>query len=296
MDFETANNPAPEASEAPAPELASEVVGDTQQEHSETGFGDDNAEPGSEEEIEFDYNGKPLKLPKSIAEQLADVEETKKSIQRDATQKWQDAAEIRKQAQAEREAFLRERQVHEELSDELAAVKWIDNRLHQLQQLDVRTLTMEQQVQYSTELNRLMFEKQNRAGQIEAKKSELTAQQEQFAQHTLRQAISELQKPDDKFGWSGKFDKAVSEDLTKFALDAGFTMEEVRNTNHPVMIKLLHLAKMGQAALKERRTTPARPPAQPAAKVPAAKAPSTTGDPNKMSMSQYAQWRKRQGA
>lgn len=286
MELEDATNPAPVETQEVASELPSTTEAVTDDQPEGEGY-DDGTQTELEEWEEVERNGKRYKVPKELAPELM--------MQADYTRKTQEAADLRKQAMAEREAFLRERQVHEELSDELAAVKWIDNRLHQLQQLDVRTLTMEQQVQYSTELNRLMFEKQNRNGQIEAKKSELSAQQEQFAAHTLRQAISELQKPDDKFGWSGKFDKAVSEDLTRFALDAGFTMEEVRNTNHPVMIKLLHLAKVGQAALKERRTTPARPPAQPAAKVPAAKSPVGTTDPSKMSVSQMSKLLKSSG-
>ncbi len=284
MELEDANNPAPEQ------ELASEDLSTTEAVTDEAPEGedpDDGTLTQEEiEQIEVERNGKRYKIPKELESELM--------MQADYTRKTQEAAELRKQAQAEREAVHRERQLYEELSEDFATVKWIDNRLHQLQQLDIRTLAPEQQTQYLIELNRLQLEKQNRNGQIEAKKSELTAQQEQYSAHTLRQAISELQRPDDKFGWNGKFDKSVSEDLTKFALDMGFSHDEVRNTNHPVMIKLLHLGKIGKAALDKQRTTPARPPAQPAAKVPTAKAQGTT-DPNKMSVSQMSKLLKSTG-
>jgi hypothetical protein len=283
MEIEDANNPEP----IEATELASEVV-DEQDPAPEGDPPEDDGLEASEEEVEFDYNGKPLKLPKSIAEQLADVEETKKSIQRDATRKWQEAAEMRKAVETERETFMAQARMVDDLKDDFIEQRMVETRLQELQQVNFYQLSPEDQMRFVAEQNMLLQSRNQIGGRIQQKQQDLTRKQQESQYSHLQKAISELSKPDPETGWAGKFDKDVSDDLTGFLTDHNVPIEVARTINHPAMVKIINLAKIGKASLKQQRTTPARPLAASAAKVPTAKAQTVSADPAKWSVSQMA--------
>lgn len=282
MELTTANNPEPVeqetelASEAPEPELeAVEPEGDEPEAEAE------------EEYEEIERGGKRYKIPKELAPELM--------MQADYTRKTQEAADLRKQALAERESFQREAAIQNELGEERALMARIKADLQELQEIDFTKLTIEQQSQYLYQRDQLHQAKADVERRADQKYGELQQRQQQHAQHVMQQALKELQSPDPKNGWSGKFDKATADDLTQFALDAGFTIEEVRGTNHPTMIKVLNLAKIGKAYLNQKKTAPApRPQAEVSAKVPSARAP-VTPSPAKMNHNQMIAHLKKTG-
>jgi hypothetical protein len=283
MEIEDANNPEP----IEATELASEVV-DEQDPAIEGDPPEDDGLEASEEEVEFDYNGKPLKLPKSIAEQLADVEETKKSIQRDATRKWQEAAEMRKAVETERETFMAQARMVDDLKDDFIEQRMVETRLQELQQVNFYQLSPEDQMRFVAEQNMLLQSRNQVGGRIHQKQQQLAAKLEREAYERRDKAVAELSRPDPELGWAGKFDQSVDHDLTSFLKEHNVPMDVIKQINHPTMVKILNLAKIGKASLKQQRSTPARPLAASAAKVPTAKAQTVSADPAKWSVSQMA--------
>lgn len=115
---------------------------------------------------------------------------------------------------------------------------------------------------------------QGLSGHIQGREAELLTQSSQETAKRLNKAVEALNKPDPKLGWDGKFDDARSEQLSSFGREIGFTEEELAGTDHPLMIKTLQLAKIGYETLKRQNAAPARTPAEPAAKVPTARANS----------------------
>jgi hypothetical protein len=280
MEDERANNPAPnEGPELATPDLPETPVPDDLAEGEEQ-------EPIEEEE-ELDIDGLPLKVPKTIAEKL----QARMMMQADYTKKTQDVAEQKREFEAQRTEFQREAETNQQLFREKAEMYQIESRLHQLSQYNPVQLSPEDQQRFMLETMQLRQAREDLGGRINHRQNELAQNRERTNANAIRKAIDVLNKPDERFGWSGKFDSQVKAGLTQFGKDLGFTDEELFNTTHPRMIQTLHLAKLGAEYLKKQRTAPQRPEAQPAAKVPTSRATGTR-DPAKMSMEEYSAARK----
>ena len=291
MELETANNPAPEAVEAEAPELASEANDtDTSEDYAEMEAGDETAAETAEPEFEeVEFNGNRYKVPKEVAPHLM--------MQADYTRKTQEIAERARSIEAERQAFQREQELNAELTDDLAQKRFVDQRLEQFRNVNWGSLNPQDFQRAMTEQMQLQQAQNVLNERIEGKRSELSAQREQYASAMMQKAVQELSKPDPKFAWSGKFDQSTSASLTEFGKELGFTLEELQNTTHPLMIKTLNLAKIGAETLKKPQQALAKPPVQEAKPVPqvgARKTTPTIANPDKLPPDEWLQWRERQ--
>lgn len=246
---------------------------------------DENQEQEPELE-DVDFNGNKYRVPKELAPHLM--------MKADYTRKTQEVAELRRGVEARSMEVQREAEINQELIDDIAQKRLVDARLGALQGLDWSKVDPQDAQRLLIEQMQLSQAQKDLGGRIDERKAEMSAKREQATATALGHAIEALNKPDEKFGWQGKFDQTVSASLTKFGAELGFTNEELANTTHPLMIKTLHLAKIGAETLRKQRTaaTGSRPAAEPAARVPTSRASSHTTDPNKMSMEQYAAARK----
>lgn len=287
MDFITATNPEPEAPEAEEREV--EPNAEPLEAEADEPEGDE-AE-AIEEEEELDIDGNPLKLPKSVAEKI----KARMMMQADYTKKTQEVAEQRREYEAQRQAFEAEQQTRQALFKEEAQLLTVRERLQQYQGVNWQQIAAQnpqQAVALQAEYTQLRDYESRLSGHVEGRKAELASMREQETAIALQKALDVLNKPDPVFGWDGRFDAEKREKLTAFGLELGFTNEELENTNHPNMIKTLALAEIGKKALENQRKAPQRPAAEPAAKVPTAKAQGFQRDPEKMTMAQYAAARK----
>ena len=112
----------------------------------------------------------------------------------------------------------------------------------------------------------------------------------------LEKAVQNLNTPDPKFGWDGKFTADRRQELTKFGLDLGFTNEELANTSHPLMIKGLWLMKIAADKLREQNATlkQARPEVKPVPTVTTGKTRTGPSNPDKLTPDQWVKWRESQ--
>lgn len=286
MDLQDATNPELVTDEDTEKEVETAEASDEGEAEAPEG-----EEETPEDEEELDIDGNPLRVPKSIAEKI----KAGMMMQADYTQKTQAIAEQRREYETQRQALEWEQQTRQALFQEEAQLYGIRERLSQFQNVNWQQLAHEnpqQALAWQAEATQLRDYEQRLSQHVEGRKSELSSHREQETAIVMKRAMDNLTKPDPKYGWDGKFDGTRSKELTDFGLQMGFTMEELQNTSHPLMIKGLNLMRLGVKYLEGQRKAQQRPAAEPAAKVPTAKANAYPRDPGKMSMEQYAAARK----
>ena len=252
----------------------------------------DDAAPEAETEFEeVDFSGNKYKVPKELAPIIAKAE----NLEAGVTRRFQEAAELRKAAEAQIAEIQKEREINSELGKELSQLTAIDARLEQFSKVDWQRWQAQNPQAASAgmaEYMQLQTAKGQLSGKVESRKAEVAAIYEQRNATVISQAIEALSKPDPKMGWAGKFDESTSTGLTKFGKEIGYTDAELKATNHPLMIKTLHLAKIGFEALKKQQasTSAPKPQAAPVPQVSAGKSKSTV-DPDKLSTADWMKWR-----
>ncbi len=282
MEEETLTNQGePEVIEPTAsPEAPPEAVAPENQE------GDEQEEEGQIETEEVEFNGKKYAVPKELAPNLM--------MQSDYTRKTQELAEERKETAAERDQLRQQAETREQLFMEKAELHQIDKRLNAYRNTNWQLWhSQDPNGAQAAQLDyvQLRDARESLGGHIQGREAELAHQFEQSTATRLNKAVEALSKPDPKLGWDGKFDDQKREQLSKFGKELGYTDDELAGTSHPLMIKTLQLAKIGLESLKRQNATPARTPAEPAARVPTSRASSPV-NAKTASMDAYAAARK----
>lgn len=220
---------------------------------------------------EIEYSGNKYKVPKELAPVISNAENMIKGFQSDYTKKTTEVAELRKAAEAEREEVHREAQINGELINELAQLKSVEAELTQYQNVNWQQWQLADRDAAAAGMARFMqLQNTHRQihGQVEARKAEVATARTRYSDNLRSQALEALSKPDPDKGWDGQFDDAKRDKLTKFGREIGYTDEELAGTNHPLMIKTLHLAAIGFEALKKSRAATKPPPKVEAKPVP----------------------------
>jgi hypothetical protein len=247
---------------------------------------------GLEEDEELDIDGNPLKVPKSLAEKL----KARMMMQADYTQKTQTLAEQRRELETQRQAAQWEAETKQQLFQEEAQLFSVRQRLEQFQNVNWQQMAAQnpqQALAAQAEYTQLRDYHDRLNGHVEGRKAELAQAREQDTAIAREKAMEALNKPDPELGWDGKIDAEKGRLLTELGQKFGYTNEELLAANSdPRSAKVLNLARLGMKYLEAQRRAPQRPAAEPAAKVPAAKATGYPRDPSKMSMEQYAAARK----
>ena len=274
----------------PEPEVAEQEVTEeaTQEENPnpETAEGQEEQEEGDDLE-EVGIGGAKYRLPKEIAAAIT-------GFNRDLTQKQQETAATRKEAEATLAEVQKEATLNREMMREVAQLASIESELEQFRNVDWQTeyaRNPQQAGAWQARYTQLRDLHSNLSGHVEAKKSDIESSFASRKAKAIEKAVETLNKPDPDKGWAGKFDDATRESLSSFGREIGFTDEELSNTDHPLMIKTLNLAKIGMEYLKAKKTAPARTPAEPAAKVPTSRATRPV-NAQTASMTAYAAARK----
>ena len=284
MDVEeTVTTLEPEVAEQ---EVTEEAIQEEETPNPETAEGQEEQE-GDDDLEEVGIGGAKYRLPKEIAAAIT-------GFNRDLTQKQQETAATRKEAEATLAEVQKEASLNRELFKEVAQLNSIESELEQFRNVNWQeeyARDPQQAGAWQARYTQLRDLHSNLTGHVEAKKSEIESSFASRKAKAIEKAVETLNKPDPDKGWSGKFDDATREGLAKFGKEIGFTDEELSNTDHPLMIKTLNLAKIGMEYLKQKKTAPARTPAEPAAKVPTSRASSPI-NARTASMEAYAAARK----
>lgn len=221
------------------------------------------AEEPEEEFIDLVVNGEQIKKTKSEVSELA-----QKGL--DYTQKTQQLAEQRRQAQAEINAKAEEFKMREAVIEHLAEAKSLETQLKQYQGIDWNALVDSDPIQ-AMKLDRQYRELQNAYSQkvndIQAVQQNISDQRQHFAQELLqREKQSMLEAiPDWKDAEKSKSERAeIKASLQK----AGFTQEEIDNlSDHRSVViarkAMLYDQMMSKKPEVQKRVSEAPKPVKP---------------------------------
>jgi hypothetical protein len=291
MELETENNPAPvEGAQELSPTPEAPALEQSEEAPEDQASNEDDAEQPEEELEEWTdpETGKVHKVSKDLR--------TKLMLHADYTRKRQEDAEVRRQLDAEREAYEAEVQFREATWQEAAKLANIEERLSLFQNADWRRwhqANPQEAAAAQAEYMSLQNEHNRLRGDVEAKRQYIASQIEAQRGQALTKEVEALQKPNPAIGWDGKFDKTRSTELTNF-ITKHFGIppqEQAKAATRAGWVQMAQAAKIGIESLQKQRQTPRVQEAQPAARVPTSRT-QPTSDPRKMSMEQYVKARR----
>lgn len=294
MDTNDPTNPMAEAPEAEAPEVELDETSDETLAAEDADEAEiDGEEP--EEEEELDIDGNPVRLPKTLAEKL----KARMMMQADYTQKTQALSEQRKEVDARRQALEWTEKTNEELFAEKAQLHTVRQRLDQYQNVNWQALQQQDPAKFGAaqaEYLQLRDFHDRLSGHVSGRETQLEQAREQETAIALSKAVEVLNKPNPSLGWDGKFDQAKRDTLTKFGVELGYSIEELENTTHPLMIQTLNLARIGAETLRKQSASLKRPipEAKPVPQVATGKTKTGPFNPDDLPPDEWKKWRNTQ--
>jgi hypothetical protein len=204
-------------------------------------------EPEESDEVEIDVAGEKFKLPTVLAEQAKRIEAKVKEIEAGTTRKFQEAAEIRKVAEAKLQQVDQLQKFATENAELLADHRSVTKRLAALDALDPSQLDGEQLARLNHEYMQLSGAKQRieAAYQANYQKSTEARQSAQAAELTRLNGWATKNVE----GWSDEY----SQTLMDFAVkELGADPDALRSMVSEPVIKALHLAFQGHKVKSAR--------------------------------------------
>lgn len=242
---------------------------------------------GDEDELEEDLDGVKVRGKKEAIERL----KAERLMQADYTRKTQEAAEIRKAAEAERESVQRARQFEQENLDIIADLRASQREMQHLQQINLQQLSDTDPVQ----AQKLMVRMQQLQAYQAQMHGALTQRQQQFAQAQQQEAARQMEEAHrvlqrDIPGWGSE----LASKLTAFALANGYTQQEVAAIRSPAMVRSIYREYQVAEAKKQAVKRPAQVQAAPVTRVNTSSKSRAVVDPDKLSPEQWLKWRNAQ--
>lgn len=232
-----------EPKDAPDPEDEEETTAEQSPEDDAQADEEPKDEGDESGETEIDVGGEKFKIPAALAEQAKRIEAKVKEIEAGTTRKFQEAAELRKSAEASIQAAENLQKIAHEQSDLIADHKMVERRLSALERIDVNALAESDPVQLTkinAEYNQLQAAKQrieNQYRQTVQQSQELSTKQHQ----EKVQALNEFAKKSIK-GWSNDY----SNKLMEFSVQTlGFSPDALRTSINEPLMRAIDLAYQG---------------------------------------------------
>ena len=244
----------------------------------------DNPEEPEPEVIDFEVDGKALKVPKELEPYLL--------RHADYTKKTQEVAELRRTAEAKQAEAEQNLSMSNEVIEARAYKLNVEQQLAQYQNVDWAQLEAEDPLGANSHWRQFQQLKDaygNVSSFLDQKQNEWTAQTAQATDKRLQETRDFAQK--EIPGWSPEMDAKITEFATG---DLGFTTDMLKQAYNPQVYKTLFYAWLGhQAAQKQAAPKPA-PQVQPLRKVSSTGSAPIQKNPEDMSMDEYAAYRKAQ--
>ena len=240
-----------------------------------------------DDELEEDIDGLKVRGKKDALEKL----KAERLMQADYTRKTQEVAELRKAAEAERQAVELEKQVHFQNMNEVAQIKAIEMRLAQFAQLNWDQLTDSDPVQamrLDREARQLQATKAQLEGSVSQRHAQFVQLQQQEAARQVEEGRRVLQR--DIPGWG----EELRTELVKYALANGYTQRELDAMKSPAMVRSLFREYQTDKAKKQATTRPKVTQEKPVTRVQSANKTKAVTDPDKLSPDQWLKWRNSQ--
>jgi hypothetical protein len=188
-----ANEPTADDSESEAQD-ADEPADEPDAEQPDEGTADAQGEDaGTVDELEIDVAGEKFKLPKTLKEQAERIQQKTKDLEAGVTKRFQEAAEIRKALEADRELTQFIGKLSVQQTDALADLRSTVREVERLQGVDLQSLHDSDPVTASKVTARLVqLQAQQRA--IEARLAQATDEIKRAESHHRQQAMERGQQ------------------------------------------------------------------------------------------------------
>jgi len=241
-------------------------------------------EPEDDSE-EVEHEGQKYRLPKALKPLLM--------MQSDYTRKTQEVAETRRALEERQQQFQQQAQAVQENIRDYARLTALDEQLAQYQQVNWQALEAEDPIRAGQLFRQMSLLRDQRAGLAQ----QLAAKEQQRSEETQRERAKRLQEAEATLareikGWGPD----LKAKLAEFSEKQGFTRAELAGVDDPRVIKILHAAYVGAELLqKQLAAARAAAPQTPAKPVPTVggKGQGARPDPARMSMDDYAAWRRK---
>lgn len=287
-DFEGAGGGAAETNPATdgAPDAPEgEEVSTEPVEHDDQAAGEDDGEGGDaqpeDDAEEIEHEGQKYKLPKALKPLLM--------MQQDYTRKTQEVAETRKALETERTSLVQQVEAEKANIQDVARLVNIDGQLEQYKAVNWQQLERDDPLQAQSlwrQFQQLKEARQELAGSLSQKMQQRSLAAQQETAKRIQEAHATLSR--DIKGWGPELAAKVSD----FGRTAGFSDEELSGTTDPRVVKVLHLAMLGQQLMSKQMAG-----ARPAGQQPAARPAPTVGgaaraakDPGRMTTAELAKY------
>lgn len=203
-------------------------------------------EPEESGEIEIDVGGAKFKGPKEHAETFKQVEAKVKEIEAGATRKFQEAADLRKAAEAQTQAVVQLQKIAESNADLLADHRMVTRRMEQLEGIDINSVDTDQLARLNAEFTRLQAAKTRIEGQYQQnvhKMQEENTKAVQAKREHAEKVISAQIK-----GWGPEYGKKLAE----YAINRGAPAEVLNSVTDAWMVQILDDAAYGYAMRQKK--------------------------------------------
>lgn len=275
--------PAEEHAEAPSPAPTDQV---------EAGEGEE-AEPEAPEEVEFDFGGNKLRVPKgSIPDEIAEqLDRFTKGTWRDYTTKSQEIAEARKAVEAERSVVQKLSDLRGEALTAYSQGLQLRSEIEQLQKVDLASVWQsdpDRARQISDALSAKQAAFQRTVAQVGEYETRATAEEQQHVARLTEEGRSKVLKLAKGFDEAAVVDYAIK--------TYGISEEQARQWPLNPAGAVMAWKAMQYDRLQAKAVPAAKPPAPPTTPVKAISGRSAPAakEPDKMSDDEWVRWRNSQ--
>lgn len=264
-----------------SPESAENTAADVETDELPEGAELDESTADPDEE-EVEYEGEKYKVPAKLKDALL--------RQSDYTRKTQEVAEIRRQAEAEKQQIAQEREFIQHNLKDVATVTALDQQIAQYQGVNWDQLTESDPVQamkLERQLRNLQSQREQAASAVTQRQAHFVQVQQQEAARQLQEGQRVLQR--EIPGWN----ESLARELVDYGLKRGYAPEVLQNIRNPQFVIDLHNSYQFTKLREKATQKPKIVQEKPVTRIQATKA-TATKDPDSMSAEEWAKWRNAQ--
>lgn len=251
------------------------------------GVDDGEVNEGNEEEEEYeeiDVGGKKLSVPKSSAEILKE----ERMLKPDYTRKTQEAAEQRKENEAQKLQHQEQVKVHQANLREVAAIISLDDTIEQYKNVDWDALSDADPIEshkHFVKYQQLMQARTEAVQKLDSQQKQQALDAQQSRAKQLEQSFAVISR--DVRGWN----LDIANKVFSYGEVQGYSADELRqNAADPRFMKLLHGNYVAAELTKKATTRTENKPVVKPATVVSNKAPSVKKDPVNMPPNDFSAW------
>lgn len=264
-----------------SPESAENTAADVETDELPEGAELDESTADPDEE-EVEYEGEKYKVPAKLKDALL--------RQSDYTRKTQEVAEIRRQAEVEKQQIAQEREFIQHNLKDVATVTALDQQIAQYQGVNWDQLTESDPVQamkLERQLRNLQSQREQAASAVTQRQAHFVQVQQQEAARQLQEGQRVLQR--EIPGWN----ESLARELVDYGLKRGYAPEVLQNIRNPQFVIDLHNSYQFTKLREKATQKPKVVQEKPVTRIQATKA-TATKDPDSMSAEEWAKWRNAQ--